>query len=60
MSPILLASIYIIYIRLKELKCPHLVPKYSNCKSAHTADYRQYETLQAIKAKSSKTTTTSL
>ena len=44
--------------KAKGTKCPHLVPKCSNCKSSHTADYRQCETLQAIKTKSNKTTTT--
>ena len=49
--------IYNIY-KAKGTKCPYLVPKYSNCKSTYTTDYRQCETLQAIKAKSNKATTT--
>ena len=35
---------------IKGAKCPHLVPKCSNCKGAHSADYKHCETLQAIKA----------
>ena len=44
--------------KAKGTKCPHLVPKCSTYKSTHTTDYRQCETLQAIKSKSSKTTNT--
>ena len=42
----------------KGTKCIHLAPKCSNCKEAHSADYKYYETLLAIKAKLEKKTDT--
>jgi len=40
----------------KGTKCAHLVPKCTNCKEAHTADFKSCETLLAIKNKKATTT----
>ncbi len=39
----------------KGTSCPHLEPKCSNCKQAHTANTRSCEVLQAIKSRPSTT-----
>ena len=40
----------------KATRCIHLVPKYANCKEAHTADSKACEVLLAIKKKDTNTT----
>jgi hypothetical protein len=40
----------------KGSKCVHLVPKCTNCKEAHTADFKSCEMLVAIKARKTSTT----
>jgi hypothetical protein len=40
--------------KTKGTKCLHLEPKCSNCKLAHTADFRQCEVLLAIKQRINK------
>lgn len=40
----------------KGTRCQHLVPKCTNCKESHTADYKGCEVLLAIKKKATTTT----
>ena len=43
---------------VKGTKCIYLAPKCSNCKEAHSTDYKHYETLLIIKTKLEKKTNT--